>query len=274
MAGPLKSIARAIFRRIIPKSAHTSLRLWLLMDWPDEVPIVVDKFGAEPVLVLAPHPDDEAIGPGGTIRRHVLAGAAVTVVVVTDGRWGGYDPDNTLVARRKAESQAAAKIIGTLDPIFLNGPDNGLDVTPEMVAPIERILRETRHAFIYLPALTDNHRDHWATNRILAAAIKSMPADYRKQVIIRGYEVWSTLIANCFVDITTVIELKKQAIDAFPSQTKIDDYTGAAVALNRYRSLRAQRGKGYAEAFMQMTVEEFEKLYAAANSRMKARASD
>jgi len=269
MAKLLKSIVRYGFRQFIPKSAHASLRLWLRTDWPDEEPRIIRDFAADPVLVLAPHPDDEAIGPGGTVRLHVLAGGAVTVVIATDGRWGGYDPDKTLVERRKAESKAAAKILGTSDPIFLDGPDNALDDSPEIVSKVRRIIEDKKPVYIYLPALTDNHRDHWATNRILYAVLKSLPPQFVQGVVIRGYEVWSTLIADCFVDISSVVEIKKQAIEAFPSQTKADDYAGAVIALNRYRSLRALHGRGYAEAFMQMGFYEFETLYLAANPRMK-----
>src|SRR5208282_2448551 len=77
--------------------------------WPwlrrgDAEPQTIDQFTSEALLILAPHPDDEVVGPGGTVRRHVLAGAAAAVVVLTDGKWGGYDPDGTLCQKRKAES--------------------------------------------------------------------------------------------------------------------------------------------------------------------------
>ena len=41
------------------------------------------------IVVLAPHMDDETLGCGGTIARHVRAGAQVTVIFLTDGRRGG-----------------------------------------------------------------------------------------------------------------------------------------------------------------------------------------
>ncbi|MFZ2422771.1 MAG: PIG-L family deacetylase, partial [Anaerolineae bacterium] len=52
--------------------------------------------GGQRVLVIAPHPDDEACGCGGALLRHRAAGDAVTIVVVTDGRRSrslGLSPD-------------------------------------------------------------------------------------------------------------------------------------------------------------------------------------
>src|SRR5262249_54056161 len=66
------------------------------------------------VLVLAPHPDDETLGAGGTIARLTAAGAAVHVLAVAcpDGSmWGGHsDP-----AVRVKEFQAACDILGVAE---------------------------------------------------------------------------------------------------------------------------------------------------------------
>ena len=90
--------------------------------------------------MLAPHMDDEVIGPGGTLRRHVEAGAAVTVVFLTDGRMGGYD-DGTLSRRRKEESRQAAELLGFGDLLFLDAPDGKLRDEPRLVAGVARLSR-------------------------------------------------------------------------------------------------------------------------------------
>jgi LmbE family N-acetylglucosaminyl deacetylase len=265
----LKKLTKSTLRKLLPRKLHTSTRLWLLGDWPDREPTLIDSFSADPVVVLAPHMDDEVIGPGGTARRHVLAGAPVTPVVLTDGRWGGYNPEGKLTEIRKAESRHCARILGTEQPIFLDGPDNQMTESPELVDRLLKIFLEKKPRIVYLPALTDFHVDHWATNRILHALLPKLPHDMTENLVIRGYEIWTPTLANSIVDITAVADLKRQAIDAFPSQTGIDDYTNAVLGLNHYRALRPLHGKGHAEAFMQLTVSEFNKLYAAANVRFE-----
>ncbi len=243
--------------------------MWLAGSWEDQTPELISDFNADPVLVLAPHPDDEVIGPGGTIRRHILAGAAVTVAILTDGRWGGYNPDGTLVERRKQESRRAAEIIGTPPPIFFDAPDSNLVETPELVARIGQLFAEKNPKYVYLPALNDGHPDHWSTNRILNHLLLRLSSEVLRRLVLRGYEVWTPLLANRYVDITSMVELKRQAIEAFPSQTGNDDYASAALGLNRYRSLQHLHGRGYAEAFRQMTADEFRHLFTAASLRDK-----
>jgi LmbE family N-acetylglucosaminyl deacetylase len=239
------------------------VRLWLLGPWEDTLPQLAADFNSNPVLVLAPHPDDEIIGPGGTLRRHILAGAEVTIVILTDGRWGGYNKDGKLPDKRKEESRNAAKILGARDPIFFDAMDAHLIEDSSVPAKLERIITDTNPKYIYLPALTDGHPDHWATNSHLHSLLSKL----RPDAIIRGYEVWTPTLANILVDIAETAEIKKQAIEAFPTQTASHDYTAAALGLNKYRSLQHLNGRSYSEGFMQLTPAEFDELFKSASLR-------
>jgi len=263
----ISKITRATKRRLVPRDAHSSIRLWLVGPWEDRQPVLVSDFDSGPVLVLAPHPDDEVIGPGGTLLRHLAAGAAITVAILTDGRWGGYNPDGKLVDRRKDESRRAAQILGIPAPIFFDAPDGDLGHTPGVREKLINLMLEKSPRYVYLPALTDGHPDHWSTNCLLHTALAKLPAKTTRELTIRGYEVWTPVLANCCVDITSAADLKRQAIDAFPTQTADHDYAAAALGLNTYRALQHQRGRGYAEAFMQMTVDDFNRLFSAASLR-------
>lgn len=254
-------------KRLVPRDAHSSLRLWLTGPWEDARPALISEFDSGGVLVLAPHPDDEVIGPGGTVLRHLAAGAAITVIILTDGRWGGYNPDGNLVERRRDESIAASKIMGTPPPIFFDAPDGDLNDAAGVADRLKQVLAQTTPKYIYLPALTDGHPDHWSTNCLLHDALRNNPTAAHPHLLIRGYEVWTPVIANCCVDITSTADRKAKAIDAFPSQTQDNDYTAAALGLNRYRSLQHLHGRGYAEAFMQMSAAEFARLFEAASLR-------
>jgi LmbE family N-acetylglucosaminyl deacetylase len=263
----LSKITRAVQRRLVPRDAHSSIRLWLVGPWEDRKPLLVSDFDPGPVLVLAPHPDDEVIGPGGTVARHLAAGAPITVAILTDGRWGGYNPDGKLVDRRKNESRQAAKILGIPEPFFFDAPDSELGETPGVREKLIGLFQEKSPRYVYLPALTDGHPDHWSTNCLLHAALAKLPDAITNPLVIRGYEVWTPVLANCHVDITSTADLKRRAIDAFPSQTGDFDYAAAALGLNKYRALQHLHGRGYAEAFMQMTADDFRRLFAAASLR-------
>ncbi|MDP9173156.1 MAG: PIG-L family deacetylase [Planctomycetota bacterium] len=269
-----KRIITRAWRAVVPKTARNSLRLWLTLEMPDRAPTLIDRFAEHSVVVLAPHMDDEIIGPGGTIIRHVKASSQVMVVFMTDGRSG--DPEllapglsseeldrrkAQLAKVRKAESAQAAKIVGVKELKFLDGPDGHLSDTPQIVAALAQILSDRKATMIYLPALTDNHRDHWATNRIFRCAIDRLDSSITQNLIIRGYEVWTPLPANTMADITESASLKKQAIGCFITQLKDVDYTWTALGLNQYRSMMHLHGKGYAEAFLETSVDEYCELF-------------
>jgi LmbE family N-acetylglucosaminyl deacetylase len=249
-----RSSAAGFFRRMGGERS-VSPGPWPWMRRSDSEPGSIDQFTNEPVLVLAPHPDDEVIGPGGTIRRHVLAGAAVQPVILTDGKWGGFNGDGKLVERRKAESRRAAEILGSREPTFLDEPDGSLEDSGRVVDKLLEIFRGVKPRYVYLPALTDEHHDHWATNCILNSLLARVAEGERP--VVRGYEVWTPLPANRVVDITEIAELKREAIGAFESQISTYDYAGAVLGLNHYRALRKLRGKGFAEGIMEMTAGEF-----------------
>jgi N-acetylglucosamine malate deacetylase 1 len=249
------------WRTLVPKRARNSLRLWLALEIPDSAPRLIDEFNDGPILVLAPHMDDEIIGPGGTILRHLQANVSVTFVYMTDGMAGEPNAQKTLSDERKAESRRAAEIFGVSDLIFLDGPDGSLDDSPEIIAAVARIISDRKPAIIYAPGLTDHHRDHWATNRILRKALERLRSDLSRNLIIRGYEVWTPLPANRMAEITSVVQTKRQAIDVFVSQTRRIDYAWTILGLNQYRSMIHLLGRGYAEAFFETTVDEYREFF-------------
>src|SRR5262245_5051670 len=84
------------------------------------------------VLVRSPHPDDESIGCGGTLRKHALRGDEVRVVFLTSGEKGGHGRPPEETARvREGEAVAAAAILGLSGVEFWRQQDGGLRVTPE-----------------------------------------------------------------------------------------------------------------------------------------------
>lgn len=199
---------------------------------------------AERVLVLAPHPDDESIGCGGTLKQLAKRGAVIDVVFMTDGAAPG---DRAVAAQRQAEARAAARVLGLHDMHFLGGQDGGLRGQPELCAPLERSIERHDYQVLFCPWPHDAHADHQATFALLRDA---MGGSRHAAMAIWLYEVWSPLPANRLVDIASSTPAKMQAIGCHKSQMAQKDYVKLArgMARKRARSSGAPRTP-YAEAF-------------------------
>ena len=82
-------------------------------------------------LVIAPHPDDEIIGVGGTIARRITEGCNTTVCIVTKGFAPIHDPLN--IQKGRKECIKVHETIGTQSLIFLDLPANMLDVMSQYI---------------------------------------------------------------------------------------------------------------------------------------------
>ena len=199
------------------------------------------------VLVIAPHPDDEAIGCGGALRLHATSGDPpdrVVCVYLTSGELGlKHLPIAQAHAIREAEATAAAAILGIAQTHFLRQPDWFLaDFIPQTAELLADLLHQENPELIYLPHAQDNHPDHRATTDILRATGFAPPAT-------RTCEIWSPLTSFDHVqDITPVMHAKLRAIRAYKSQLTEFDYAQAIRGLNRYRGILAGKCR-YAEVF-------------------------
>jgi LmbE family N-acetylglucosaminyl deacetylase len=191
-------------------------------------------------LVVAPHMDDEVIGPGGTLALLKDVGGTVGVVFVSDS---SGDPGASS-AVRKREAEACATLLGFELLGFLDHPDGKLSLhEPAVAAQLAELLKTWKPDQLFCPFPTDHHRDHQATAAAVALAIKQ--TGWAGEVW--GFELWSTLWPNAVVDITNVVERKRAGIACHASQVKNMSYIDAALGLNRYRGLRV--GVAFGEAF-------------------------
>jgi LmbE family N-acetylglucosaminyl deacetylase len=226
--------------------------------------------GAEQVVVLAPHMDDETIGCGGTLARHARAGATITVVFLTDGRHGGGSrlkgltgealraEEEKLIATRKAEAQRALEKLGVQSMLFLDIEDGTLQQDSGAAPRLRTILEQQRPELVYLPYFLEQHADHLAVSTIFLEATRD--STLRMQCI--GYEVWTPLFPNCFVRIDEVVEQKKQALAEYRSQLEQADYLHSGLGLNAYRSAAFNGNYGrFAEAFCSVPVEQYRAMF-------------
>ncbi len=156
--------------------------------------------GSDRLLIIAPHPDDESIAAGGLLQVARASGAALRVLVLTDGdnnpwpqrwvekqwridaaaraRWG---------ARRRDEGEAALRILGVPrdDVRFLELPDGGItDILMRDDRDVADMLRDQARDFaptlLVAPALSDRHPDHSAAFILATRATTEAGFDFAR----------------------------------------------------------------------------------------------
>ncbi len=217
----------------------------------------------ERIVVLAPHMDDEVIGCGGTLARHIVCGSQVTVVFLTDGRGGGAAvnsafTETNMPATRKNEAKLALAELGITQIVFLDAQDGRLGPTAILVDALRAALVASRPDIVYLPFFLEEHPDHRASSTLLAAAVSGTGMSFQ----VHGYEVWTPLFPNCLVRIDETVEAKRRAIRHYQSQLAEADYLHTALGLNAYRSSALVDGKcRFAEAFYAASLSQYLDLF-------------
>jgi LmbE family N-acetylglucosaminyl deacetylase len=121
------------------------------------------------VLAIGAHPDDIEFGAGGTLARWAGVGCHVVMAVMTDGSKGSWNPEEdpaVLVARRTAEQQAAARVIGAAEVAFLEHVDGELEYSLGLRAQVAALIRTHRPDVVISHdpwARYEVHPDHRAT---------------------------------------------------------------------------------------------------------------
>lgn len=187
------------------------------------------------VLVVSPHPDDESLGCGGTIRSHVTAGGTVKIVFVTSGDRGAPGPTTADTVRiREGEAAAAALILGVDDIEFWRGPDGAVEAGKPLVGRLCDTIAELDPDVVYAPHCREMHRDHRAVGRAVIRAVGAVAPTRRPAV--RLFEVWSPLHDFGYVqDISPHVDAKRAAIAAHQSQAALGRMDDALLGLARYR---------------------------------------
>ena len=201
-------------------------------------------------LCIAPHPDDESIGMGGTLAKY---NENIDVICMTDGsRAGSVLSKEELIRKRADEFNNAMKTGNIKNYKMLNMPDKQL-----IMNAYDNQIDISEYDYIFIPDILDQHRDHKSVSAYINLLLKKKK--HKKELKIAFYEVWQALaLPNYFVDISGFKDIKKAMINAHESQVKDYDYTNKALALNFYRGLAKK--KEYAEVFMVMDLKLFRKI--------------
>jgi N-acetylglucosamine malate deacetylase 1 len=240
-------------RRLPTRVAGVAVELTSLVS--PQVPLLVLP-SVRRALVVAPHPDDESIGCGGTIARLTRAGTRVDVLLVTDGEatiGSAAGPAET-ARRRRGEAIEAAQRLGARAPIALALPDGAVaGALGCLVAALETLVVDLDPDVLLVPWPLEAHRDH----RAITAALVQLPHEARRAEVW-GYEAHTPIpLPDRVVDITDVVETKRVALRCHATAAGAFDLE-ACLGLARWRSLATRAGAGAAEAFLTLEWDELD----------------
>ncbi|HUJ03096.1 MAG TPA: PIG-L deacetylase family protein [Rhizomicrobium sp.] len=181
------------------------------------------------VLVIAAHPDDEALGAGVAIARHARMGDAVTVMFMTEGTAARDGATGAESARRRAAAEKAGKILGVSDLRFHDFPDNAMDriALLDIVKAVERVASDIRPEIVYLHHPSDLNIDHKIAARAAITCFRPLPGQSAVRLLsfeapsATGWDFGDGMFApNVFLDARYLIETKMKAIEAYDEELR------------------------------------------------------
>lgn len=211
------------------------------------------------ILFVAPHPDDETLGCGGTALRHKSEKDIIDWLIITKIKKTKFNKAKIL--KREEEIKKVGKMYGFRNIIKLNYATSTLDTIKKqkIIDNIKKVLDKLKPNIIYLPFENDAHSDHKVTFDSVLSCSKSFRAPYIKS--IRVYETISeTDFANSYnnkifqpnlwINITPYLEKKIKIMQVYKSEISKHPFPRSiknikALAINR----GATAGFKYAECF-------------------------
>ncbi len=213
----------------------------------EAIPYEAARLRGERLLVLAPHPDDEAIGCGGLIAQHLRESRTVHIAVATNGAEAGN------FEIREEESRRGVALLGSQATLeFFRFQDRALKThSRELADRIGELLVSIQPDLILVPSPIEIHPDHLALAQTFCELIQTHDELFAALAVatVAFYEVSQPFRPNTIVDISDAAVVKWNAIDAHSSQTAVRDYAAYARGLNAYRSMTLPAPARYAEGY-------------------------
>ena len=214
------------------------------------------------VLIVAPHMDDEVLGCGGTIVRHVEKGDNVIVCVVANRAYNHkYDP--ALINQEKSSCEKAKEILGYQKLIFLDLPDEQLDHSQiDIIVPLEEVVNQVKPDLVYLPHRGDLNQDHRAVFE--AVRVVCRPSAHNGPISLRAYEIPSSsdqvssvsewaFLPNFYVNIKDTLERKVKAMESYSKESRSFPHPRSPEGLKIFAQKRGMEvGMVAAESFVVM----------------------
>jgi len=221
---------------------------------------------AKTILVVAAHPDDEILGCGGTIARHLAEGDNVHIVFMADGVSSrGICPNSAEHQERNHAAYQASQAFGITPPLtFLGFPDNRMDTIAllDITQALEKVIKTIQPEIIYTHHFGDLNIDHQIVHKAVMTACRPQ-GDYSVKTIL-CFEIPSStewqapnsgqaFEPTWFVDISDTLEIKMKALQAYHEEMREWPHPRSYENVEMLAKNRgAVVGKKAAEGFMLM----------------------
>ena len=212
------------------------------------------------VLIVAAHSDDEVLGCGGTIAKHIEEGDRVTVMFMTDGVSSRSKRDRTTASSRNNASNNAMVVLGVQDIRHSNFPDNKMDTVAllDVAKDIEIVIASVKPNIIYTHFAHDLNIDHRITHSDVMTACR--PQSWSTVQKILSFEVLSStewnspsqpnFIPQYIVNIEAHWAQKLSALKCYDEEMRPYPHSRSYECIEALATLRgATNGFNKAEAF-------------------------
>jgi len=212
------------------------------------------------IVVISAHPDDEVLGCGGTLLKHLEKKDEIFWIIITNiFEENGFSKKS--VHNRQLEIEKVAKKLGVKSVFKFEYPTMHLDSTtlPSLISKISKIFKEINPEVIYVMNRSDAHSDHRISFDAVIACTKSFRYPSIKKVLM--YECISetefapalperVFQPNYYVDITDHFSEKVEIIKIYDSELKEHPFPRSIKNIKALATFRgASVGVEYAEAF-------------------------
>jgi len=213
------------------------------------------------VSIIAPHPDDETLGCGGTILKHSANGDSIHWLIITDmTEKQGFN--SQVIKQRQEEIDSVAQMYRFKSVHNLNLPTMQLDEISlaDIINTISKIFLEIKPQTVYLPNRSDVHSDHRTVFHAAWSCCKTFRFPFIRRVLM--YEIPSetdfapalpetAFLPNVFSDISQHIDQKIEIMRIYRGEMKEHPFPRSERNIRSLATVRgATAGVEYAEAFM------------------------
>ena len=205
------------------------------------------------ILLIAPHPDDEVLGCGGTIKKYSQLGDDIYLCVVTKA----YAPDwsRSFIKNREKEIKCAVKSLGIKETIFLDFPTVKLDAISQkkLNDSISKCIQRFNPEIVFSPFYGDINKDHKLVSEATMVAVRPKPDSTIKRVLF--YEVLlsaeGAFVPNIYEDIADFLDDKIKAMECYKSELRDYPHPRSSEGIKITAQKRGmESGVKAAEAFM------------------------